>query len=71
MAKKGALPVRRAAFIEPMECLPVEKLPTGANWSYEILCCVQHKISYVAFGVMWRCCFNAADKAQGLLRSAT
>jgi DNA ligase D-like protein (predicted ligase) len=36
MAKKVALPVRRAAFIEPMECLPVEKLPAGANWSYEI-----------------------------------
>jgi ATP-dependent DNA ligase len=36
MAKKVALPVRRAAFIEPMECLPVDKLPAGANWSHEI-----------------------------------
>jgi bifunctional non-homologous end joining protein LigD len=36
MVKKVASPVRRAAFIEPMESLSVEKLPAGENWSYEI-----------------------------------
>jgi ATP-dependent DNA ligase len=25
-----------ARFIEPMECLPVQKLPAGGNWLYEI-----------------------------------
>ena len=25
-----------ARFIEPMECLPVPKLPTGGGWLYEI-----------------------------------
>jgi ATP-dependent DNA ligase len=25
-----------ARFIEPMECLPVQKLPVGGNWLYEI-----------------------------------
>jgi ATP-dependent DNA ligase len=25
-----------ANFIEPMECLPVSKLPEGAQWVYEI-----------------------------------
>jgi bifunctional non-homologous end joining protein LigD len=27
---------REAAFIEPMECLAVPKLPDGSNWVYEI-----------------------------------
>ena len=26
----------RAAFVEPMECLPVSKLPEGPQWVYEI-----------------------------------
>ena len=30
------LPAREADFIEPMECLPVTKLPQGSPWSYEI-----------------------------------
>ncbi len=30
------MPVREAAFIEPMECLAVAKLPDGAEWVYEI-----------------------------------
>jgi hypothetical protein len=25
-----------AAFIEPMECLPVPRVPEGAEWTYEI-----------------------------------
>jgi hypothetical protein len=53
------------------DCLSVPKLPDGPKWTYEILCHPLHKISSVAFGVMWRCCFSAADKAHGLLRSAT
>jgi DNA ligase D-like protein (predicted ligase) len=27
---------RVARFIEPMECLPVEKIPEGDNWTYEL-----------------------------------
>jgi len=30
------LPKREACFIEPMECLPVTKLPDGQEWSFEI-----------------------------------
>ena len=31
-----SLPTRDAAFIEPMECLAITKLPTGPGWVYEI-----------------------------------
>jgi ATP-dependent DNA ligase len=27
---------RIARFIEPMECLPVEKIPEGDLWTYEL-----------------------------------
>jgi bifunctional non-homologous end joining protein LigD len=27
---------RIARFIEPMECLPVEKIPEGDIWTYEL-----------------------------------
>ena len=37
LAKKlGSLPTRSAAFVAPMECLAVAKLPDGAQWLYEI-----------------------------------
>jgi ATP-dependent DNA ligase len=36
MRKLNSLPRREAAFIEPMECLAVEKLPGGPVWVYEI-----------------------------------
>jgi DNA ligase D-like protein (predicted ligase) len=37
LAKKiESLPIRSAAFVEPMECLAVAKLPDGAQWLYEI-----------------------------------
>jgi ATP-dependent DNA ligase len=32
LAKNG----RFASFIEPMECLPVEKIPEGDLWTYEL-----------------------------------
>jgi ATP-dependent DNA ligase len=32
----NSLPLRSAAFIEPMECLAVSKLPEGPQWVYEI-----------------------------------
>ncbi len=32
MAKRG----RIASFIEPMECLPVEEIPEGEPWTYEL-----------------------------------
>jgi ATP-dependent DNA ligase len=25
-----------ARFVEPMQCLPVAKLPEGSNWEYEV-----------------------------------
>jgi len=31
-----ALPEAEARFIEPMQCLPVDKLPEGGEWLYEI-----------------------------------
>jgi ATP-dependent DNA ligase len=34
--KLNSLPTRSAAFVEPMECLAVAKLPDGAQWLYEI-----------------------------------
>ena len=48
-----SLPKAKAAFIQPMDCLPVSKLPEGPPWLWEILCGGPHKIS-VAFRVMWR-----------------
>jgi bifunctional non-homologous end joining protein LigD len=32
----AALPEKAAAFIEPMQCRPVERLPDGEGWLYEI-----------------------------------
>ena len=49
-----SLPKRKAEFIEPMDCAPVTKLADGPGWVYEVLCGGPHKISSVAFGVMWR-----------------
>jgi bifunctional non-homologous end joining protein LigD len=31
-----AAPKKPAVFVEPMECLPVSKLPEGPQWVYEI-----------------------------------
>jgi hypothetical protein len=31
-----ALPNIKAAFVEPMDCLPVPKLPAGPQWTWEI-----------------------------------
>ena len=36
MRKLNSLPAREAAFIEPMECLAVAKLPDGPEFVYEI-----------------------------------
>jgi hypothetical protein len=58
-------------FIEPMLLLRTEMLPEGPEWGYEILCDPLHKISSVAFGVMWRHSSDMADKASGVLRGAT
>jgi DNA ligase D-like protein (predicted ligase) len=35
-ARLRSLPKTKAAFIEPMECLAVSKLPDGPQWLYEI-----------------------------------
>jgi DNA ligase D-like protein (predicted ligase) len=35
-AKKKSSPRGKAVFIETMDCLPVEKLPEGSEWTYEI-----------------------------------
>jgi bifunctional non-homologous end joining protein LigD len=34
--KLNSLPQKPAAFIEPMDCLAVTKLPDSANWVWEI-----------------------------------
>jgi hypothetical protein len=31
-----SLPKRDAAFVQPMECLAVRRLPDGVDWAYEI-----------------------------------
>ena len=36
MAPPPKLPPQEAGFIEPMECLPVAKIPEGPDWSYEL-----------------------------------
>jgi ATP-dependent DNA ligase len=35
-ARLDSLPKAEATFVEPMECLPVSKLPDGAGWIGEI-----------------------------------
>jgi ATP-dependent DNA ligase len=32
----ASLPISKAAFIEPMECALVSKLPVGLEWTYEV-----------------------------------
>jgi bifunctional non-homologous end joining protein LigD len=32
----GSLPKDKAAFIEPMDCLLVSKLPDGPDWTYKV-----------------------------------
>ena len=34
--KLKSLPKKPAAFVEPMDCLPVSKLPGSADWAWEI-----------------------------------
>jgi bifunctional non-homologous end joining protein LigD len=36
MAREAAKAIRTAPFINPMECLPVPKIPEGSQWTYEI-----------------------------------
>jgi hypothetical protein len=48
-----SLPKTKAGFVEPLDCLPVSKLPEGPQWVWEILCGPPH-ISSVASAVMWR-----------------
>src|SRR5438128_11430589 len=35
-ARLDSLPKTEASFVEPMECLSVSKLPSGATWLWEI-----------------------------------
>jgi hypothetical protein len=42
MPKKVPAASRKIGFIDTMDCLPVSKLPEGAEWTYEILCGDQH-----------------------------
>jgi bifunctional non-homologous end joining protein LigD len=36
LARLESLPTTEASFIEPMECLPVSKLPDGNHWIWEV-----------------------------------
>jgi DNA ligase D-like protein (predicted ligase) len=36
VARPRKLPPNEAGFIEPMECLPVARVPEGPDWSYEL-----------------------------------
>jgi len=66
-----SLPVKTAAFVEPMECEPVSQLRQVSGWVYEILCGQPHKISSVAFAVMWRWRCGASRKRYGTSSYAT
>ncbi len=65
----GKIAKSLAGFIEPMECLPVPKLPTGGGWLYEILCDGSHKSSCVAQEVMLRNNSGSAHLLAGALRA--
>jgi len=41
------------------------------DWLFEILCDRPHKISSVAFGVMWRIELDSAKKTHGITAEAT
>jgi hypothetical protein len=62
---------QNAQFIKPMECLPVEKIPEGDNWTYELLCGRPHKISSVAQRVMWRWRYGAGQSPALTISNAT
>jgi hypothetical protein len=62
-----AIPQRKAEFIDTMDCLPVTKVPEGPEWTYELLCGAQHKISYVAQEVMLRDSSGSAHLLAGAL----
>jgi DNA ligase D-like protein (predicted ligase) len=36
MSHRKSFPTKKAAFVEPMECLSVSKLPEGSQWFWEI-----------------------------------
>src|ERR1700712_5696051 len=36
MTKKPPSSARTAGYIQPMECLPVPKVPEGPEWTYEL-----------------------------------
>jgi hypothetical protein len=51
--RKYPISKQAAGFIETTDCLPVAQFPEGRQWTYEILCDGQHKISYVVKVIMW------------------
>jgi hypothetical protein len=61
----------KASFIPPMLLVRTEKLPEGNDWLYEILCGRPHKISSVAFAVMWRWHAGLVMKTHGTAAEAT
>jgi ATP-dependent DNA ligase len=50
-ARLHSLPERNAAFVEPMECLAVSKLPDGPQWLYEIKLDGYRALAVVSTGV--------------------
>ena len=55
MTEKSGAMSRNVGFIETLDCLLVSKLLEGPEWTHEILCDDQHKISYVVLRFMLRC----------------
>ncbi len=49
MAKASETPDLKAEFIEPMECLAVERIPEGTRWTYEIKL-VRYRLEVVRAG---------------------
>jgi hypothetical protein len=56
-----SLPKAKAAFIQPMDCLPVSKLPEGPQWLWEILCGAPHNL-------FWRSALCGAEDEEPLGR---
>jgi hypothetical protein len=66
------LPKTKAVFVEPMDCLPVSKLPEGANWVWEIKLDGYRAVAVKSGGAvtLGKSIFNAGEDVKGLINAA-
>jgi hypothetical protein len=67
-----SLPKTKAVFVEPMDCLPVSKLPEGANWVWEIKLDGYRAVAVKSGGAvtLGKSIFNAGEDVKGLINAA-